>query len=159
MIHLIYYIYDPFDSFPINCGVKQGGILSPYLFNQFIDDLISECTDLNKGALFGNLNVSILVYADDILLISPVDSHLQQMLDVWSYFSEKWRITFNPSKSNIIQLGKPFSDDPKLLFSNLLLNKAISIKYLGIEKYENFEFDSISLNKFKNLYFLSSFCD
>ena len=44
----------------INCGVKQGGILSPFLFNVYINNLIEECIDARVGALIGNLNVSII---------------------------------------------------------------------------------------------------
>ncbi|CAF1079208.1 unnamed protein product, partial [Brachionus calyciflorus] len=50
-------------------GVKQGGILSAYLFNFFINDLIEECLGQKIGARIGDTNVSIIGYCDDILLI------------------------------------------------------------------------------------------
>ncbi len=78
--------------FDILTGVKQGGFLSPFLFNNFIDELIILCADSKKGAIFDELNVSIIVYADDILLISPLDSDLQFLLDLCSKYSSDWRL-------------------------------------------------------------------
>ena len=60
--------------FAINSGLKQGGVLSSFLF---IDELISECVRFN----IGKSNTCIIVYADDIILISSVDAHLQILLD------------------------------------------------------------------------------
>ncbi|CAF0915629.1 unnamed protein product, partial [Brachionus calyciflorus] len=39
-------------------GVKQEGVLSPYMFNFYIKDLILECLDLNLGAKIGKTNLS-----------------------------------------------------------------------------------------------------
>ncbi|CAF0953632.1 unnamed protein product, partial [Brachionus calyciflorus] len=50
--------------FKIYCGVKQGGVLSAFLFNIFKNDLIESCLQLNVGALINKLNVSIIAYAD-----------------------------------------------------------------------------------------------
>ena len=36
-------------AFTISEGVKQGGIISPYLFNYFIDGMLTECLSLNIG--------------------------------------------------------------------------------------------------------------
>ena len=38
------------ELFPITVGVKQGGILSPHLFENKIDDLIYEC--INEGIVY-----------------------------------------------------------------------------------------------------------
>ena len=51
--------------------VKQGGILSSYLFNYFINELLEKCTDLNIGARINGLNLSIIAYCDYIIIISP----------------------------------------------------------------------------------------
>ena len=140
-----------FAEFSINCGVKQGGILSPFLFNIFIDDLIKECTDLQIGALFYDLNVSILVYADDILLISPVDSHLQRLLNICSNYSEKWLIKFNPNKSGIICFGKAIFPETAFLLNKAPIKMVETIKYLGIVINNSFDFDLITREKFKNV--------
>ena len=66
--------------FCIDEGVKQGGILSPYLFNFFINDLIQECVDLNIDCKIGDHNVCIIAYSDDILLLSQIKSHLDTHL-------------------------------------------------------------------------------
>ena len=97
------------DLFPITVGVKQGGILSPALFKEYIDELIHNCTNANVGAIFNKINVSITVYADDILLLSPVDSHLQILLNICNDYSNLWRINFNAAKSNIVELDHNFT--------------------------------------------------
>jgi len=63
------------------CFISQGGVLSAYLFNIFINDLIESCLKLNVDALINKLNVSIIAYADDLSLMSSSDAHLQLMLD------------------------------------------------------------------------------
>ena len=75
------------DLFPITVEVKQGGILSPALFKEYIDKLIHNCTNANVGAIFNKINVSIIVYADDILLLSPVDSLLQLLINICNDYS------------------------------------------------------------------------
>ena len=85
------------ELFIINVGVKQGGKL--YLFGKLIDDLIKNCIAAKAGALFHNINVCMIVNADDILLISPNDHHLQKLLNICGEYGEMWKIKFNSLKS------------------------------------------------------------
>jgi len=70
------------ELFPITVGVKQGGILSPPLFENKIDDLIYEFINEDIGAQINGINISIIVYADDIILFIQVDSHRKRLLDI-----------------------------------------------------------------------------
>jgi len=88
------------DKFKINEGVKQGGILSSFLFNFFMDGLLSSLLELNVGALVGSVNTSALAYCDDILLISPVEAHMQKLLHCCEVYADRWKLSFNPTKSS-----------------------------------------------------------
>ena len=86
-------------------GVKQGGILSGYLFNRFIDSLLRQITDLNIGCRLGTINTSILGYCDDIELLSITRGQVYQtMLNVCQSFAKNRRIKFNIKKSACVTL-------------------------------------------------------
>ena len=60
--------------------IKQGCILSPVHFNVFMENLVQLIRDEQKGVNYGDLNVSILLCADDIVLLSDCEEDLQSML-------------------------------------------------------------------------------
>ena len=44
---------------------------------------------LNIGARIGKVNVSIMAYADDLVLITPIKKHLDLLLGICGNFAEK----------------------------------------------------------------------
>jgi len=59
-------------------GVRQGGALSPVLFAVYINNLIVALKKSDLGCHIGNTYIGILMYADDLLLISASLSNLQK---------------------------------------------------------------------------------
>ena len=57
-------------------GVRQGDNLSPTLFNIFLNDLANELNALNLGIKMGDLKICMLLYADDIAIISENEQKL-----------------------------------------------------------------------------------
>ena len=94
------------ERFSTSEGVKQGGILSPFLFNFFIDELLSMCNDSNLGAILGKNTVCAIAYCDDLILLSPITSQMNQLLKMCSDYAEMWKIEFNPRKSVSLSIGK-----------------------------------------------------
>ena len=76
--------YSP--SFGISNSVKQGGMLSPILFNAYMDDLSVLLTSSNIGGRIGNIFLNHLCYADDLCLISLSSAGIQKLLGkCWKY--------------------------------------------------------------------------
>ena len=65
------------EGFSVSNGVRQGGILSPFLFNVYTDEL---STLLDKSGIGCHFQGSInhLYYADDMVLLSPSSYGLQK---------------------------------------------------------------------------------
>ena len=76
-------------SFTIVNGVRQGAVLSPSLFSLYIDKLLISLQNSGLGCHVGNYFYGASAYADDIILLSPSRSGLQEMFDIcFNYFNE-----------------------------------------------------------------------
>ena len=120
--------------FYVGNGVRQGGILSPFLFNVYMDDLSSQLNKTNTGCLVGESIVNHLMYADDLVLLSPYSAGLQQMLRVCSQYGIDHDIKYNAKKSHIMIVRS--NQDRKLTFPTFYLSGSPlgvceEIKYLG----------------------------
>ena len=81
--------------FRLSNGVKQGGVLSPHLFNIYTDDLFKILRRKQTGCWIRNHYVGILGYADDLLLLSPSLDGLQEMFDSCSNFAKRYNLKFS----------------------------------------------------------------
>ena len=57
--------------FNLSCGVRQGVVLSPYLFACFIDSVVDKVKSSGVECYVNMRYMSILLCADDILLVAP----------------------------------------------------------------------------------------
>jgi len=65
------------------CGIRQGGVLSPYFFPVYIDSVVEKIIKSNLGCYTKvGICMIILLYADDILLIAPSVTSLQQLVNI-----------------------------------------------------------------------------
>ena len=139
------------DQFKLNRGVKQGGILSPFLFNLFIDDLILECVESKLGAKFFEIILCIIAYCDDICLLSPNLEDLQKLLYICERFGREWALEFNLAKCLFIVFGTNRFNDSLIYLNNQPLTYTSSFKYLGLEFSYNLNMSSFFLNKFESV--------
>ena len=69
-------------SFTLGNGTKQGGVLSPCLFNCYIYKLILSIMSVKVGCNVGGVYTNILTYADDVVLLAPSWRALQYIINV-----------------------------------------------------------------------------
>ena len=89
-------------SFAIGNGVKQGEVLSPLLYNIYIDDLFKILRRKKTGCWVNGSFVGILGYADDLLILAPSLDALQEMITTCENYAKSLNLTFsthvNPKK-------------------------------------------------------------
>lgn len=117
----------------VTSGVMQGGILSPFLFNVYVNCLITGLRSSKLGCQINNCYIGCIMYADDLLLLSASVVTLQKMLDVCSDVAQTLDIKFNCSKSFCLMIGsnKLSVPTPMTLSGNTVV-WTDKIKYLGV---------------------------
>ena len=112
-------------------GVFQGGVLSPHLFNLFLED-IADYLNIEKGVYIGGRKIPHLVYADDLVLPeSPTG--LQNLLHGLEHFCSQWHMTVNLTKTQIVVFNERFvgSDWNIFIFNKRKVPIGSMYNYLG----------------------------
>ena len=91
------------DYFETKSGVKQGCLLSPLLFALYLNDLHDA---LGGGICVDGINVRLLLYADDIVILADKPAVLQQMITKLEGYCQDWNMTVNLTKSKIMVFRK-----------------------------------------------------
>ena len=87
------------EMFSCNKGIRQGDGLSPVLFSLFMNDLPQYFRDDHcPGVMLGSHSLNCLMYADDLLVLSPSPEGLQKSI------SNGNRTEWSPIRSVIIRV-------------------------------------------------------
>ena len=142
-------------AFSVKNSVRQGGVLSPYLFNVYTDDLSEQLSNSKIGCYFNDVLVNHLMYADDAVLIAPSASGLQTLLLICEKYASLCDILFNERKT-VCMCVKPkcFKQlvPPEILLNGKPLKYVHRQKYLGIIVDEDQRDDCDMNNQLRNLY-------
>jgi hypothetical protein len=121
-------------TFPCIIGVKQRCPLSPLLFGLYIDAL-EWCIDALAGDdgpdLVGTA-MKLLLYADDLVLMSKSLRGLQKQLDELNTFCKERDLTVNVKKTKVVVFGSRVNSSP-LHYDGSHVEEVASFRYLGIE--------------------------
>ena len=93
------------DTFTICNGVKQGGVLSPLLFNIYLEELLLKFKAQGLACHRNGMFVGAFIYADDIAILAPTSTSLNKMLDTCKQYAEDVNLTFNTSKTKCMYFG------------------------------------------------------
>ncbi len=75
-----------FHSFSITKVMRQGSVISPLFLTLYVDELIDKLEHSGYGCKIGDKYYGILIYADDIFLLSLSAYDLQKILNICSSF-------------------------------------------------------------------------
>ena len=117
------------DSFIMRTGINQGSVLAPFIFALLMDDNFLNCTywlHYDKGI--------ILVYADDISLITRSRKHLQEFFSCVESELGRINLQLNAKKCTVMRVG-PLFDKPCVPILTSARDKVPMVnvtRYLGV---------------------------
>ena len=112
-------------------GLRQGCVLSPLLFNIFIDDLPRIFDESCRPVSLNDSKISCLMYADDIVLLSETEEGLRKSLNQLLVYSDNWCLKVNHKKTKTMIFQKRTRKQLKIIFDKHVLEEVKQFKYLG----------------------------
>ena len=134
------------NTFECSVGIRQGENLSCCLFSIFLNDLetflnVNNCVpiDLYDNEMSLYLQLLVLLYADDTVLLANNVKQFRKILKEYSSYCENWGLKINVDKSKIMIFGRS-KTGIKFYINNSEMEIVKQFRYLGITFSKNRRF-------------------
>ena len=138
--------------FRITAGVRQGGVLSPDLYNIYVDKLIQMLQSSGIGCHISSKFAAAIFYADDMCILAPSKKGLQTLLNICGSYCERWDIGLNAKKTKNMHFGKKFDHDFRLELNGTQIEWVSEWKYLGVVLKSGTVFNCSITDRVKSFY-------
>jgi len=120
--------------FILSCGIRQGGVLSPYLFAIYIDGFVDKIRNCEFGCYIRNVCMAILLYADDILLTATSVTAHQMLLHICNHELSCIGMSINAKKFSCLRIKQAYNQQCSRLrtIDGHDITWLDSMRYLGI---------------------------
>ena len=88
---------------PVNTGIKQGGSLSPILFNIIMNEIIPKPKQNVRRYGMGNAEIKIMCYADNAVIVPEDKDNLQRLLYKFEQTTNKHKTKICTRKTQSLQ--------------------------------------------------------
>ena len=124
------------DTVRSEIGLRQGCTLSPLLFMIVMEELMQRIKNTGVGIKIGEEILNILLFADDVVLLTESREDMQKLLEEVGKFSEDMEMKFGIDKCKVMTIngkeeGNETNNQLQLLGKDI--EKVDSYKYLGLE--------------------------
>ena len=125
--------------FPVRVGLRQGCVMSPWLFNLYIDGVIREVNARVHGRglklMDGNDNeweLNELLFADDTVVVADSEEKLCELVSEFGRVCERRKLRVNVGKSKVMRCTRN-EDGGRLnvMLNGETLEEVDQFKYLG----------------------------
>ena len=125
--------------FPVRVGLRQGCVMSPWLFNLYIDGVVREVNArvLSKGLQLvdGNDNeweLNQMLFVDDTVVVADSERKLCQLVTEFGRVCERRKLRVNVGKSKVMRCTRN-EDGARLnaMLNGEALGEVNQFKYLG----------------------------
>lgn len=145
-------------NFRICNGTRQGGVLSPYLFTRYVRDLIETVVLSYIGCNIAGIFVNIVSYADDMVLLAPSWTALQELINLLESVCIDYDIVCNAKKTVCMMFCPRESckrialSFPPFTLGSQILQYVKQFRYLGHMINDRLNDDDDILREVRNLF-------
>ena len=132
------------NHFSSNSGLLQGEIMSPILYSLYVNDFeMSFIKDGCQSIDIQLINLFLLMYADDTVLIAESPEALQNMLYTLNDYCTEWNLTVNVQKTKIVVFrnGGNLRENETWLYQGEEIEIVQQFNYLGMNFNYNGKFN------------------